>query len=90
LRFIDAVECDNDEALWRISIKAREVLAADNKMTVLRLYRRHNLALFVENAGLESGFVVYFQNGDYNINWWLGLGMKPLNHRRTNSDAREN
>jgi hypothetical protein len=42
---------------------------------------------FIDNSGLESGSVVYFQNGNDNISWRLGLSMKPLNGRSPDGSA---
>ena len=44
---------------------------------------------FIDNAGLESGSVVYFQNGNDNISWRFSLGMKTLDGRGSNRDTCE-
>ncbi len=42
---------------------------------------------FINNTGLESGGVIYFQDGNDDISWRLCLGMKSLDCRSSNGSA---
>src|ERR1039457_1543858 len=76
LCLLGAIEFDYDQALrWR-SIYGGEFYAANDVLTAgsLKVFWLR----FIANAGLKSGSVVYFQNGNDNISWRLGLGMESL------------
>jgi hypothetical protein len=84
--FVDAIECDHDQAVRRSAIYAGEFLAANDVMTArsLKFFSRHRS---ICDAGLERGSVIYFQNGNYEIRRRLHLGMKSLDSCSADSYA---
>jgi hypothetical protein len=54
LGFLDAIECDYDQAFRRISIQPDEFLGANQVMTADS--RHCCVGCFIDNAGLESDY----------------------------------
>jgi len=75
---------DQNKTYRRSSIKAGDLVGADDKMAA---GRRNNRRRFVENTGLVGRSVVNLSNGDDDIGWRLRLRMKSLDCRGSNRDT---